>query len=395
VDCTGAIPACHGMTKDLMLTNIPFVRSYVEGPSKNPYTNKWGREGITFDGNADSRALQKSVLNKIPSVLAPRQTSESFPPKDQTGKSMVLLFTERDSPSVLIKALAHHFEGRLTFAEVSDEEEGLKSKFAVSKSPTMLVTFADKAKKDDSMAVVYKGDTKNWKEMVEFLEPFAVEKQNIKDSKGSKEGDKKKKEKEALKTFAANAELLTENSFSSLVLEGKEAWAVLYHSAPQSALTKDDDKYDDWKKAGDKYGNQGPYMKLGEVNCTASPTLCSSLPSTKKSQIVVYDFMGKNNEKGPREAVESYSSTDVYPLSEALDACESVSQSITDLTYKMNSGNMDQVAGEALQQEKILLILASNKEEPPLMLRQMAIDLRLGICFFKINKNKNIVCALL
>jgi hypothetical protein len=46
---------------------------------------------------------------------------DTWPPIDSLptpGTSLVLLFTDRDSPSPLYKALAHHFRGRLSFAEV-------------------------------------------------------------------------------------------------------------------------------------------------------------------------------------------------------------------------------------------------------------------------------------
>jgi thiol-disulfide isomerase/thioredoxin len=374
VDCTGAIPACHGMTKDLMLTNIPFVRSYVSPPAKNPYTKKWGRDGVTFDGNADARSLQKHVLNKIPSMLLEKQTSETFPPTND-GKSLVLLFTERESPSVLIKALAYYFQDRLLFAEVSENEESLMETFAVSKTPTLLVTFADKLKEDSQMGVVYKGDPKSFDDMVDFLEPFAILKESSSNSEENSTKKNKKNEKdETSNTISPHAIFFNdENEFNNQVHEGSEAWAVLYYPGGNKMITKDN-KYDNWIKDSEKYTNPGPLMKVGEVNCSHTPTICqsSSLPNIKKPQIIVYDYI---REKGLKRN-EIDTSTDIYPLSECSDALESVSQSIPDFTYKMNSANLDQIAGEALQQEKIMLILASNKDEPPLMLKQLAIDLK-------------------
>ena len=135
VDCTGAMPKCNGLTKPLMLYNLPAVRGFVAPSVDNPYTGKPSRETVPFEGDGNARSLQKHVLNRLPDRLLPRQTADAFPPpataadaddasspttlnSDGEKTSLVLLFTDRESPAPLYKALAHHYYGRLSFAEV-------------------------------------------------------------------------------------------------------------------------------------------------------------------------------------------------------------------------------------------------------------------------------------
>jgi hypothetical protein len=65
LDCTGALPKCHGLTNVLQLTRLPAIRAYVSEPAKNPYTGKFDRESLPFEGSASARSLQKHVLNKV------------------------------------------------------------------------------------------------------------------------------------------------------------------------------------------------------------------------------------------------------------------------------------------------------------------------------------------
>ena len=137
VDCTGAMPKCNGLTKPLFLYNLPAIRAFVAPSVDNPYTGKASRDVLPFEGDGTARSLQKYVLNNIPDRLLPRQKSSSggdasspteseasFPPLSSTVNSagvktsLVLLFTDRESPAPLYKALANHYHGRLNFAEV-------------------------------------------------------------------------------------------------------------------------------------------------------------------------------------------------------------------------------------------------------------------------------------
>ena len=126
------MPKCNGLTKPLFLYNLPAIRAFVAPSVDNPYTGKASRDVLPFEGDGTARSLQKYVLNNIPDRLLPRQKSsggdasesEAFPPLSSTVNSagvktsLVLLFTDRESPAPLYKALANHYDGRLNFAEV-------------------------------------------------------------------------------------------------------------------------------------------------------------------------------------------------------------------------------------------------------------------------------------
>ena len=154
----------------------------MEEPTSNPYTGKVTRKSNAFEGNARAGALSKAVLGKIPDSLLPRITSESWPPpaealtKSKSGakQSLVLLFTDRDAPSPLYKALAHAYRGRLAFGEVHEGDAALAEKYAVSKYPTLMVTMGGAAREDDDAGYVFKGDLKSWADLTAFLDQYAL-----------------------------------------------------------------------------------------------------------------------------------------------------------------------------------------------------------------------------
>jgi len=302
VDCTGALPKCHGMASMLSLRQMPYVSAFVAAPSGNPYTGKASRAPSAYEGTGTARSLQKHVLAELPSVLLPRVTGAAWPPSAEARTNdhgrlqpVVLLFTDRDTPSPLYKALALHFSGRLAFAEVHSSQTELKAKYDISTFPTLLTTFTSKGggENDDATAVreqarshamdacstrapplrsislvsllsprvdtprvssparaivsswgypwsqvVYKGDLKSWGEVTAFLGELALGEDNAPTlkNKGKAEGKKAKGKAEGPLVAGAGAvELTSAAELQANVMSSDDAWVVLYHTYDHSS----------------------------------------------------------------------------------------------------------------------------------------------------------------
>jgi protein disulfide-isomerase A6 len=364
VDCTGAIPKCHGLTQSLRLTHFPAVHGYVAEPARNPYTKKSDREKILLESSSTptARTLQKLITNKIPSVLLPRQTGASWPPKVSTAA--VLLFTDRDASSPLFKSLAYHYLHRLTFAEVHKDDEALKEKYAVSNYPTMLVTFSDAGHKDDTVASIYKGDLKSWAEMTAFLDAFASESPADKpdakaDGAGKVNGKGDGKAPKSAALVAPVGSVALEPGFMSRLKASDEAWLVLYHTLGDDA---------EWAEVAKKC--EHGLILAGEVNCTAQPAECAHVTLKKGRAIEVLPY-------GPDKGGDALGGLEV--LYSPADAYEAANEAMPDTTHKVNAMTLDALMVEAVDRDRLVLCLISTKGDPPAMLKQLALTLGQGV----------------
>eukprot|EP00618_Florenciella_parvula_P012426 CAMPEP_0119482254 /NCGR_PEP_ID=MMETSP1344-20130328/10189_1 /TAXON_ID=236787 /ORGANISM="Florenciella parvula, Strain CCMP2471" /LENGTH=808 /DNA_ID=CAMNT_0007516639 /DNA_START=65 /DNA_END=2491 /DNA_ORIENTATION=+ len=368
-DCTDAWPRCHSMTSPLQITNLPAIKAFTAPFTVNPYTKKPHRDQAPYEGAANARSMQKHVLAQIPDTLIERQTGESFPPSTEGGSALVLLFTDRDSSSPLYKSLANSFAGRLTFAEVHSSEEGLTAQYAIDKFPTMLVTLVDH---DVDKGYVYKGDLKSWAEMSGFLETYALPPAETDDDSagegasedgtgtGAEDGKKKKKKK-----GPEGPPTLTEDDFGATVLKSQNAWMVLFRDGEAGEEAGDGDEGDgvvpdDWAKVASKADG---LISAGEVDCKVSAKLCDS--GVALPYIKVYGF--GLDEKDDIMAIERFKGD------QAARALQEASDSLPDATLKLNAMTTDHAMSASAQEGRLLLILLSNKSEPPTMLKSLAL----------------------
>jgi len=438
VDCTGALPKCHGMTQLLGLNHLPGIIGFTAPPVPNPYTRKPDRVKLPFEGAANARGLQKHVLNNLPSSLLPRQTKATLPASLEAGsgsaKKLVLLFTDRDSTSPLYKALAHHYgPDRLQFAEVSSEEEELTQEFGVASFPTLLV--ASEAGSAES-SVAYEGSLKDWKELTSFLDAHALAPDDDEaggdtadaDADGGEgkksKGDSKKKAQEAA-AAAAKGLVATQGGSVSVgsaaeleqtLKHSAEAWVVLFHSVGSDGAAEaaeggagaggvgSADVQEAWSQVARKC-EQG-LVSAAEVNCSssqASHDLCAQrkVKFSKKGPAAVVHVYGYGDKSGDDDEEEDVMGggasgggalgagegqlVGVFEAStESDDAFAAAGDSLPDLTYKVNAMTLDGVMAEASKTDSVVLVLISNKGEPPSMLKQLALTLQpaVVVCFF-------------
>lgn len=136
------------------VAKVPTMRVYASQRKRNPYTHTWYKEHEEYDGLPTlkhmSMALQSQLVDdSIARIQSMRDwedwTNDSHLPK-------VLVFTKKRAPSVLVRGLATHFAGRLTFAVIAPDVQQLLDEFDVAETPAVVVQRAS------GEAIAYTGD---------------------------------------------------------------------------------------------------------------------------------------------------------------------------------------------------------------------------------------------
>jgi hypothetical protein len=136
---------------------------------QNYYEFPWKDDDITED------KLYTYITTNMP-YLVKKLGSESvhtFLNNNMFNK--VLLFTNKQAPSVFTKGLTNYFYDRLLFGEIQETEKGLIERFNITSFPTMLVykVFDHSRLLDEPEIITYDGLNKPEK-LIEFLQPHAL-----------------------------------------------------------------------------------------------------------------------------------------------------------------------------------------------------------------------------
>jgi hypothetical protein len=118
----------------------------------------------------------------------------------------VLLFTNKQSPSVFTKGLTNLFYDKLLFGEIQDKEKALIERFNITTFPTMVVykVFDHSRLLDEPEIITYEGLNKPEK-LIEFLQPHTLkEKRYVSEGRNIYDDD--------VRYLASNIEFRTINS---------------------------------------------------------------------------------------------------------------------------------------------------------------------------------------
>ena len=155
------------------------------------------------------------------------------------------------------------------------------------------------------MGVVYKGDQKDWAELTAFLEPYATKLQTDQGA-GAQNGEAGggaggEAGASGLVAPFGSVALTSEADFRARVLEGPEAWVILYHSFPKDTA-KGEEKaqaaqestgwLEDWAAVASKCAGGG-LVRCGEVNCTKAPGVCAEKQPHQAGKKKALPFMAE------------------------------------------------------------------------------------------------------
>ena len=130
-------------------------------------------EGHKFEGKFEWNKITKFATDKMQSFISivNKNNYESFIQRDPESYK-ALLFSDKKSPSALIKSLSKTYKGKITFGYVRSTESELFQKFNVQKIPTLLVVTDN----DSNEVDVYEGENKLDK-FKDFFRPYAYYKE--------------------------------------------------------------------------------------------------------------------------------------------------------------------------------------------------------------------------
>ena len=129
-----------------------------------------------------------SFFSQVPSLADVERYLE-----DRSLINHVYFFSQKKKPAALLKALSSTFKGQLRFAFVTEENQDVVAKYAVKSFPHLLVVksvAADGSRMAKEKVVRFKGTEMSLGRLVEFLEPFALDKPLLDDVPAAGEGAK-------------------------------------------------------------------------------------------------------------------------------------------------------------------------------------------------------------
>ena len=99
----------------VMTRGVPSFVLYVDAPKPNPYTRKLFREGAVFElkNGVDARSIDKFVWENLPDNVIRVSSLQQFEQQNTASASLVL-FTEKDVVSMLLKSVAFTVKNRLS-----------------------------------------------------------------------------------------------------------------------------------------------------------------------------------------------------------------------------------------------------------------------------------------
>jgi len=168
------------MSLQLMLKNIKNWQDFFQIKAlptikifPSDLTKSSGKEGefykqpVDYEGPRSASSLASWAISQLPNYVAILSDSKNAKPFfEQPPFPKVLLFTEKDEVSPLLKSLAIDFKYRLSFGQVKSTETALVARYEVQKIPTLLLATEDK------VTAVYDGKLKH-DPIFEWLSPHA------------------------------------------------------------------------------------------------------------------------------------------------------------------------------------------------------------------------------
>ena len=172
VDCATEKKACK------FVQSTPSFQMFVDAPQLNPYTKKFFRQPLQFEGSFDKVELkdfERSISQLFPSNLVKKLESQGeFENYVSGGNEVptVVLFSTKSTISLVYRSIAFSFKGRMNF--VFSSVKGEMSKLYEVTTPKIGVFGIEGG------PVWYEGSDMNSRsDLVAYLTPYAKEEKDI------------------------------------------------------------------------------------------------------------------------------------------------------------------------------------------------------------------------
>ncbi len=164
------------------------------------------------------------IVSNIPNKAAKIDINTSYGFLNSNTMNKVILFTDKNSPTLLFKGITNYFHDRIAFGLIKKDEEELIKRFNVTKFPTLMLykTIDRKRLLDEAETIFYEGLPRADK-LVEFIEPHTLnEKFHYKMRRGIVEHD--------IKELTQNLEFtaLTTKNYEKILSKLGEKNIVVY-----------------------------------------------------------------------------------------------------------------------------------------------------------------------
>jgi len=161
---------------------FPLISGFVPPSTRfNPYTKEVQQNQETPFGERKKteKGMSKFVTSNIPNFVSSITKSKEYDTKLRSKKAInkVVLFSEKNTPPVLFKALATKFKDKIDFFFADSTKLRKKTKeLKITDFPTIMVysdVSEDGEKLAESKVITYEGKN-NIEELIKFLIPYAL-----------------------------------------------------------------------------------------------------------------------------------------------------------------------------------------------------------------------------
>jgi hypothetical protein len=397
IDCTSEKKLC----KSAGLRMLPTIQLVMGDPIVNPYSGKKYRNPQLFEATQfDARGLEKFISKNYPASLVTKiasskdlehffQSNTAEAPK--AAAPVVILFTEKDTVTMIYKSISHHFRGRIKFLQVSiDKAPEVAEKYGITETTLGVI-----APGDDGNLIKYENDNlKNRAAIIEWLKPY-----DTTAPQSSQSGDTEDDGADSEPTGSDSAEIqLTKYSPTSLDLDTVSTdyayllavvrdaksvstdipeWPKLVKSCEgriKAAILECEGFQLPKQEGGEgEEGGSAPvkYSKLGERACAqyASGTAAAARPYLL---VVPYGTPARKRKLDP--ALPKWATGLQFTPEEHEKAKSAVGDSLPDTGIRAVPEEMiSQFFGENMQQQKNSIVFMSRSHSLPTLFKNIAL----------------------
>ena len=133
------------------------------------------------------------IIANIPNKASKIDENTSYGFFNLNSMNKVVIFTDKNSPTLLFKGLSNYFFDRIAFGIVKKDQEELIKKFNIKKFPTLMIyKNIDRVRFLDEPELIYYAGLPKAENLVEFIEPHCLsEKFHYRQRRGIMEHDLK------------------------------------------------------------------------------------------------------------------------------------------------------------------------------------------------------------
>ena len=371
------------------LTTIPGIGMYTDVPEINPYSNKNGRTIKMYQGQdpTDLKKIERSFVNKhypIASIKSIKSSSgdiegeleEHLDKAKEEGKHALLIFNSKDTVSLFTKSVCHAFNNLpcITVGGMDTGDINTKLGVAIEELPALVV------RSPDGTASLYPSEFKatvaeNREEVLSWVNDAtgyeaSQEAEATADASAGDESDVRKRKMRANSEdeLLAVIKKTPAATFQANALEEDGSWLLLVSTTGHEGLSEADGA--NWRKL--VQASEGA-VQPEEVICGESEEGASYGHVLCKERSLPYILMVPYGDEDEREGILSspIRKSHIYELSDCGKAKSAALNSLPDEVSYLSESELEQFIALSFGSNRLGLLVMSDKEEAPAMLRNV------------------------